>query len=351
MIPLKNITLSILKYGLLIGIVWFLYLILYPRKYEVAGIEKRDDVTYWQLSTGSKIAYTQLEGKFSKQAYPIIYLHGGPGGMITNRIIESLSPLTITGYDLYFYDQVGSGYSNRLNDIEDYSVERHQRDLEEIVRLIGAEKVILIAHSWGSMLATQYLEDYPDKVDRMIITGPGPILPIDPKLNQEKAPDSLDLRTPFYSNREGNERASNLRSKFIRYGAYMTGQKMTSDKEADHFFTFLNSELKKSTLCDTSKITPSAGGGGYYSHIMTVKSFQSITNHKEKLKDLPIPILLLRGQCDNQQWGCTKEYLDLFPNARLKIIKGAGHNIHVERPQLYMDLILEFLAPDYSSDT
>jgi pimeloyl-ACP methyl ester carboxylesterase len=35
----------------------------------------------------------------------------------------------------------------------------------------------------------------------------------------------------------------------------------------------------------------------------------------------------MKGECDNQKWGFTNEYLELFKNSELKIIPGAGHFI------------------------
>jgi proline iminopeptidase len=58
---------------------------------------------------------------------------------------------------------------------------------------------------------------------------------------------------------------------------------------------------------------------------------------------LQIPILVLRGQHDNQKWGAAKEYLDLFPNHTLVIVKDAGHSIATEHPDIYINEIRSFL--------
>ena len=79
--------------------------------------------------------------------------------------------------------------------------------------------------------------------------------------------------------------------------------------------------MSKSTFCKERKPTKYAGGNGYYSHIMTVKSFNDVENKKVRLGRIDIPILTLRGQCDNQKWGFAKKHLDLLPNSKLVIIK------------------------------
>jgi len=329
--------------GILIGILILVSLFLIPKKYEVDSFIERKGTQYWQLETGSKIGYTKIKTFESNKKNPIIYLHGGPGGKIKDNIIEVLEPLSKQGHDLYFYDQTGSGHSGRLKDITEYSVKRHQSDLKEIISIIGSDKVILVGHSWGACLAINYLQDYEESVEKIIVSGPGPILPINKAMLKETAPDSLSLVEPEYSNREGNEKVYDWRSKIILNWAYKFNSKLAADKEVDDFFTKLNQELSKSTHCKLTESQSYEGGGGYYSHIMTVKSINKVVNSREKLKKMNTPILIIRGQCDNQKWGFTKEYWDLFSNAKLKIIEGVGHDIITSKRKEYYELISEFL--------
>lgn len=335
---------KIISVVVLVSILAILSLFFVPRKYDVEAFKPRKDIQYWELKTGSRIGFTKVAGVLGGEKTPIIYLHGGPGGCIRTEMIEALKPLSDSGHDVYFYDQIGSGHSERLAAIGEYSVERHQRDLREIVSIIGAEKVILIGHSWGALLAINYLQDYDETVERIILSGPGPILPINYRLANEIAPDSLSLITPEYSNKKGNKKAQNWRSRLMTQWAYSFHSKLASDKEADDFFTYLNQELSKSTTCTIEKERKKyAGGGGYYTHIMTVKSFQNVADKREKLKTLNTPVLIIRGQCDNQKWGFAKEYLDLFSNSKLEIIKGSGHDIISGNRAEYVEMIRDFL--------
>ncbi|MEZ4774100.1 MAG: alpha/beta hydrolase [Bacteroidia bacterium] len=316
--------------------------LLIPKKYPVPVFEEREGTQYWELSTGSHIGYIKIEAEGPNRKSPVIYLHGGPGGMITDAVIETLKPLAKQGHDLYFYDQAGSGHSARLADIGEYSVKRHQTDLKEIVSRITEKKVILIGHSWGAVLAINYLQDFDSTVEKIILSGPGHILPVNQDLVGEISPDSLSLREPAYSNAEANKKAYNWRSKFILLWAHLFHSKLASDKEADNFFTYLNQKLSKSTDCEIRE-HQAIGGGGYYSHVMTVNSFRNVENKRERLKQLTTPVLILRGQCDNQKWGFTKEYLDLFPHSQLKVIEDAGHDIISRKGMAYFTLIRDFI--------
>lgn len=329
---------------LIVGIVILCCLLFVPRNYNVAPFKERTGTKYWALNTGSKIGYTKIKRAGLETKNPIIYLHGGPGGRIKDELIETLRPLSKFGHDLYFYDQVGSGHSERLKNIEEYSVNRHQKDLKEIIVKTGFDNVILIGHSWGAVLAINYLQDNEKSIEKIILSGPGPILPINKKVAKEVAPDSLSLRKPAFSNKEGNKKAYNWRNKLILKWAQLFNSKLVSDKEVDNFFTYLNQELSKSTACNLTENRKYEGGGGYYSHIMTVKSIYNVEDKRTKLKEVSTPILILRGQCDNQKWGYAKEYLDLFANARLTIIENVGHDLIGGNSDKYYQLIEEYLT-------
>lgn len=79
----------------------------------------------------------------SSHETPIIFLHGGPGFGVLESDIKFYGQLAQDGYDVYLYEQVGSGRSNRLEDVRGYTTERHVADLEAIRQQIGAEQVIL----------------------------------------------------------------------------------------------------------------------------------------------------------------------------------------------------------------
>lgn len=321
-----------------------LFTIFYPNSYNVPDFKERPGTKYWELSTGSKIGYTLIPAKGIKNDIPVIFLQGGPGGFITNDNVRVLGKLSDDGYDVYLYDQIGSGHSARLDNINEYTADRHKRDLEAIVTKLNAEKVILIGQSWGAILASLCIADNPTKVEKVIFTCPGPIAPFNSEILQQPAPDSLDLKTPPFNNKQANEKANNTRTRTAAFMATRFGKKTMSDNEADNFQTYLNNELNKATVANLDNTKPAEAGGGYYAQLMTYQSLFSLKKDpRATLKGLPIPVLVLKGQYDNQKWGVTKEYLDLFPNHKLVIVKDAGHSIATEQPEVYLKEIKSFL--------
>ena len=308
---MKKRFLPTIRYTSLIGFLIFLSIVLYPKTYKAPKFQHRKGTKYWHLSTGSRIGYSLIKAKGTKKPYPVIFLQGGPGAPIFDSNIEILSKLADDGYDVYLYDLVGCGLSNRLENIDEYTVDRHKKDLTEIINKIGAEKVILIAQSWGSILATNYLADHQAKIEKLIFTGPGPILPINNQLGEIKAPDSLNLKATKFTNAKGSQKAYDLRARVVKFTAEKFSYKLASDKEMDDFATNLNFELNKSTVVDASIIKPKSGYG-YYVHIKTVQSFNKTPSRRDVLSKCKTPILIMRGQFDGGKWGYTDEYLNVF---------------------------------------
>ena len=340
---MKRNIIKIIAYSLFVFALIILFKIFYPRRHSVPIFQKRNSTQYWNLLNGSKIGYTFISVSGPRKSFPIIYLHGGPGGHITDYDIKIFRSIADSGYDVYLYDQTGSGQSERLADIGDYTVERHIEDLKEIIEKINSKKVILVGQSWVGMLAALFAVDNTDKINKIIFTCPGPVYPVRQNLANIQPPDSIHLRRPFYTNEQGNDKADNLRTKAIKFFATKFSTKLASDKEADNFASYLNYEVDKSTICDTVNILKEDAGSGYYAGIMTFNSLLKIKDPQTKIKALTLPVLIMKGQCDNQQWGFTNEYMSLFKNSELKIITDAGHFISVEQPELYIKTILNFV--------
>lgn len=79
----------------------------------------------------------------------VIFLHGGPGGDYTNAL--GLRQLTAEGFYVIFYDQRGSGLSQR-HEKSTYDIDLMLEDLTRIIayyRTSDSQAVFLIGHSWG----------------------------------------------------------------------------------------------------------------------------------------------------------------------------------------------------------
>ncbi|MEO6173324.1 MAG: alpha/beta fold hydrolase, partial [Arenimonas sp.] len=120
----------------------------------VEPIQANSQTRYWEMGGQYRIAYQKITSAKSSSLAPVIFLHGGPGGYIHSEIIKTLSPLSATGRTLYFYDQSGTGLSDRREHPKDTTLRGHIEDLHEIItHHLKAEKVVIIGHSYGGQIA------------------------------------------------------------------------------------------------------------------------------------------------------------------------------------------------------
>ena len=103
----------------------------------------------------------------------VVMLHGGPGA--DYRSMLKLKALAGDGYFVVFYDQRGTGLSQRHNK-SIYSIQVMLDDLTAVInryRKSSNQKIFLLGHSWGAMLATAYVNAYPAAINGVILAEPG----------------------------------------------------------------------------------------------------------------------------------------------------------------------------------
>ena len=100
-------------------------------------------------------------------ATPAVVLHGGPGGDLTYMLPVARGLTDRVRF--VFYDQRGSLRSRAAP--ESISMPQHVRDLEDLRLALEAEKIHLISHSAGTLLALEYLRAYPERVANVVLTG------------------------------------------------------------------------------------------------------------------------------------------------------------------------------------
>src|SRR5262245_58241273 len=124
---------------------------------------------------GGRVWY-EVHGSGSRT--PLLVLHGGPG--IPH---DYLANLALLGGDrpVVFYDQLGCGRSERPEDVALWTRERFARELAAVRKALGLEEVVLYGHSWGSILAVDYLSGLggsaPTGVRGVILAGPALSIP------------------------------------------------------------------------------------------------------------------------------------------------------------------------------
>ncbi len=102
----------------------------------------------------------------------IIVLHGGPGN--DSRQYQNLAGLE-DEYFVVLWDQRGTGLSERVPESQ-ISLIQYLEDLNEIVLHFSPNSpVILIGHSWGGGYATYYTQQFPERVQKLVLVEPLPL--------------------------------------------------------------------------------------------------------------------------------------------------------------------------------
>jgi proline iminopeptidase len=137
----------------------------------------RDDV----LSGGVKLIPIETEsGTFrvwtkrvgNNPTIKVLLLHGGPGA--THEYFQAFdSFLPGAGIEYYYYDQLGSAFSDQPDAPELWDIPRFVDEVEQVRIALGlnADNFFLLGHSWGGILAMEYALAHPDNLKGLIISN------------------------------------------------------------------------------------------------------------------------------------------------------------------------------------
>lgn len=299
------------------------------------------NMQFWDLATGSRIAYTKITADGESRTTPIIYLHGGPGWVILNSDIAFYSQFARDGFDVYLYDQVGSGRSARLIDVRQYTTERHIADLDAIRQEINAEQVILIGQSWGNTLAADYMAAYPEHVARVIFSSPGALWDVG----------------RFKANYSGVANVTSSGPALPPLRVLLTvllvarnpvlSQQIASERDLESYFNTLpSSTLIGQNYCqgDEAKVPDiEIRGTNQFVNRLTFASQETYPDPRPALRQNHTPALILRGECEFLPLEVANEYKETLPNATLLPIPNAGHSLYGAQPELTLAVMRAFL--------
>jgi L-proline amide hydrolase len=96
-------------------------------------------------------------------------LHGGPGS--AHDPLEGLGALSEQGRRVVFYDQLGSGDSDRPDDPSLWTVETFLDQLRSVRDGLGLDEIHLFGSSWGGMLGLEYALTQPEGLASLVLNS------------------------------------------------------------------------------------------------------------------------------------------------------------------------------------
>ncbi|MUI15804.1 proline iminopeptidase-family hydrolase [Massilia dura] len=108
--------------------------------------------------------------KIGNGAVKVLLLHGGPG--FSHDYLEAMeSFLPQAGIEMYHYDQLGCGNSDRPEDSSLWTLPRYMTELEEVRKGLGLDRFVLYGHSWGGLLAIEYALRHQQHLRGLVISN------------------------------------------------------------------------------------------------------------------------------------------------------------------------------------
>lgn len=328
-LTLKTLTIQVSSTLVLLSI--FYEIILMPIPGE--RLPDQAGVAYWNLSTGSRIAYTKITPEHLIHAEPIVFLHGGPGIADMEGDSAYFGKLREVGYVVYVYDQLGTGRSSRLEDPSRYTIERDAADLEEIRKKIGVEKMILIGYSYGASLAAMYIAHHGEHVAKFIAISPGALM--------GGVAGGGAFQQRLTASQKWSIYARILQPRALTaYALLQINPRAAHDFAGDSEMDARNDDVyavaEPALHCDNKGMGYRLYGLGFYASQFPLSIQRTRPEDiTQSLKRYKIPTLVFKGSCDYLTWASALDYLDALQAgpAQLVYLSGAGHPVFQDKPR------------------
>lgn len=293
---------------------------------------------YVERSAGVRLYY-RVEGTGPDT---LVFLHGGPGGILTEREVGAEAPL-FARHTVVFYQQRGTGKSSAVGDDSLLTAAQHVEDLDALRRTLRLQRLSLYGHSWGGGLAALYAVTYPDRVAKLILLNPMP-----PRLNGI-GQDVPRLRL-----------SAEQRAQWV-----VAARRYEETPDTTTCLTFQRLNVIISTVPGPNRDSlvveacrdphpPTAleqdeRRREEMVYRVAIGSWRS-SELLEGLRTVTVPVLLLQGDADFVPFSGLLDYARGFPNARYRSILNAGHDLPADNPVPVFAAIEAFLAGTWPAD-
>jgi proline iminopeptidase len=303
---------------------------------------------YWTMRDSCQIHYF-VDG----EGEAILVIHGGPGESY-KKAWEGLR-LINQNYSYVYYDQRGCGKSTRCIHkftsnkwnvcqpelYKKLGIETCLQDIEEIRKIIGVDKIILIGHSYGGVIAALYAIEFPENIKKLLLVSPAPTI-------RYPLGDGFE-----YSKIIEKELPINIKKEYELYGKDLWNfDTIIKKSEAElsirnkQFFYFYDEYhkavgLSKSvSLIDNLVDKENTGGWLPYAYAW---SFPSTFDYRDNLRTIKVPTPIVWGGKDLCQESWVKLYSDFIPHSKAIKINDCGHFLFEDKPNEFSKIVIDFL--------
>ena len=259
---------------------------------------------------------------------PLLLLHGGPGGRSCSFSV--LSDLASDRRVIY-YDQLGSGRSDRPNDLALWRTERFVEELDAVRKALDLREMHLLGHSWGGTLATEYL----------LTKGQQGVV-------------SVTLSSPLISTPRWLEDTRKLR--LTLPGPVQSAlNKCEAVETADDPACVAANDVFEEHFVRGAKALPAvpecegvSGGDQVYRHMWGAGEFTATGllrdyDRTHRLGELKLPVLFLAGRHDEAVPETVADFQRQVPGAKMAVFENSAHATYRTETAQYVKIVREFL--------
>jgi proline iminopeptidase len=273
---------------------------------------------------GGRVWWRRL-GEGSKP--PLLLLHGGPG-----MGHDYLLPLSALARDreVIFYDQLGCARSDAPDDPSLYTIEKFAERVEALRDALKLDRIALYGHSWGGVLAIEYLASKKRRgVETLILSNA--------LASARQANDGL-LR--LIGEMPGGDRLLELE----RAKDYATPEYASLVQSFDDLhFCRIDRKPPEFTASMQNAIAspcvPVMVGNG-----LSINGNLRHWDRRADLSAIGMPTLILTGEFDEVTRDCQQTLRDGIPGSNLAILPRCSHMTMTEAPLATNTVLSKFLG-------
>jgi len=286
-----------------------------------------------RIRFGEHRTWYRLTGDLTSGKPPIVAVHGGPGS--THDYLLPLADLAEYGWPVVHYDQIGNGGSTHLpgRGADFWTVDLFLAELDNLIEMLGlGGGYVLFGQSWGGLLVAAHAARRPPGLRGLVVANAPASYPLwlaEMEVLRAALPPGVDealRRHEAAGTTHDDEYHQAMRPFLERHVCRLSP--WPREYQAS-FYEMYNDPTVYYTM----------NGPSEFHVIGTLRDWGVV----DLLPDIAVPTLVLSGEHDEATPAAVRPYADLIPDARWKIIPGSSHLPHLETPERFMAILLEYL--------
>jgi len=263
----------------------------------------------------------------------VLLLHGGPG--FTHDYFECFEDfLPKEGVEFFYYDQLGCGNSDIPNDTSLWNIPRFVEEVEQVRKGLGLDSFYLLGHSWGGMLAMEYLQKYQSHVKAAVLSNMTAGM-------KSYISYSKQLKEKYFSKED--TRIFDSLDKLKQYGS-----PQYQDLLMNKLYTQVICRIPLENWPEPILRVFKKANQNIYIHMQGVDEFHVTGNFKDwemwdRLPNIKVPTLVLGGMYDEMNPEDMKREGKLIPNSRTYLCPNGSHLSMYDDQVNYFKNLLAFL--------